>query len=124
MLDVVMAGRPALKPAPAFGQRLAAARKDRGLTQVLFAEKLGISRELVGYYERQASNPSLDFIQRAADALNIEAIYLVEGQAKKALRTGPPSKLDETLGEVKKLPRKKQEQLIRMINAFLAAERV
>ena len=47
----------------------------------------------------------------------------MEGHAKKAQRTGPPSKLDETLGEVKKLPRKKQEQLIRMINAFLAAER-
>jgi len=27
------------------------------------------------------------------------------------------------IGEVKKLPRKKQEQLIRMIDAFLAAER-
>lgn len=122
MLDVVMAGRPALKPAPAFGQRLAAARKERGLTQVLFAEKLGISRELVGYYERQASNPSLEFIQRAADALEIEASHLVEGHAKKAQRTGPPSKLEETLVEVKKLPRKKQEQLLRMISAFLAAE--
>jgi Ni2+-binding GTPase involved in maturation of urease and hydrogenase len=49
MLDDVMAGRPATKPAPLFGQRLAAARKKAGLTQPLFAERLGISRELVDY---------------------------------------------------------------------------
>ena len=35
-----MAGRPATKPAPPFGERLAALRKERGWTQPQLAERL------------------------------------------------------------------------------------
>jgi DNA-binding transcriptional regulator YiaG len=55
----VMAGRPATKAAPLFGQRLSALRKARGLTQRELAEALGTTREMVDYYERRAINPAL-----------------------------------------------------------------
>jgi transcriptional regulator with XRE-family HTH domain len=119
MLDDVMAGRPATKPAPLFGQRLAAARKKAGLTQPLFAERLGISRELVDYYERRAPNPSLEFIHRAADALGVEASYFLDGQEAKKKKPGPPSELEMRLERLRQLPRRQQELILRMLDAAL-----
>jgi transcriptional regulator with XRE-family HTH domain len=119
MLDDVMAGRPATRPAPLFGQRLAAARKERGLTQAVFAERLGISRPLMDYYERRAPNPSLEFIQRAAAVLGVEPSYFVDDGAVRKKKPGPPSDLELRLERLRKLPRSKQELIIAMLDAAL-----
>jgi transcriptional regulator with XRE-family HTH domain len=123
MLVDVMAGRPPTRPAPPFGQKLAALRKERGLTQAQLAERMAVAREVVDYYERRAKNPSVETIQKVADALGAEPAYFLDGKKAEKRKPGPPSVVDEKLAEVKKLPRRKQEQLVRMIDAFLAAER-
>ena len=56
------------KQAPLFGQRLVAIRKCKGLSQACLAKLIGIKREMIDYYERRASNPTLDYIKRAASA--------------------------------------------------------
>ena len=119
MLDDVMAGRPALRPAPPFGQRLAAARKKRGLTQAVLAERLGISRPLMDYYERRAKNPSLEFIQRAAGALGVEPAYFLDGGAVRRRKPGPPSELELRIERLRKLPRSKQDMILAMLDAAL-----
>jgi len=123
MLVDVMAGRPPNTPAPPFGQKLAALRKERGITQAQLAERMGVARQVVDYYERRAENPSVDTIQKVAAVFAVEPAYFLDGKQLEKRKPGPPSKLDEKLVEVRKLPRKKQEQLVRMIDAFLAAER-
>ena len=78
------------------------------------------------YYERRATNPSVAFVQAAALALDVtpgELLNEPDTKTEKAAKVGRPSRLEERLGEAKKLPRKKQEQLARMIDAFLDAER-
>jgi DNA-binding XRE family transcriptional regulator len=65
----VMADRPPTKEAPIFGQRLAALRRAKGLSQTQLAELLDITRKMIDYYERRAGNPSLDFIQRAGPSV-------------------------------------------------------
>lgn len=119
MLDDVMAGRPALTPATPFGQRLAAARKQRGLTQAVLAKRLGISRPLMDYYERRARNPSLDFIRRAADVLGVEPGYFLEGGSVKKKKPGPPSELELRIERLRKLPRSKQDMILAMLDAAL-----
>src|SRR6266498_6107565 len=73
----VMAGRPATKEAPMFGQRLAALRRGKGLSQTQLADLLDTTRKMIDYYERRAGNPSLDFIQRAAEALDVSVAELL-----------------------------------------------
>jgi transcriptional regulator with XRE-family HTH domain len=119
MLDVVMAGRPATKPAPPFGQRLAAARKKAGLTQLKLAEKLGMTRELVDYYERRAPNPSLEFVQKAAEALGVEPSYFLDGEGPKKKKPGPASDLETRLERLRQLPRSQQDLIIRMLDAAI-----
>jgi len=41
------------------------------------AEVLDTTRKMIDYYERRAGNPSLDFIQRAAEALDVSVAELL-----------------------------------------------
>ena len=93
----VMAGRPATKAAPLFGQRLSALRKARGLTQRELAEALGTTREMVDYYERRAINPALEVVRGCAKGLNVPVIELLGSEdnnnGRKRRGTGPTGKM-------------------------------
>jgi len=117
---VMAGGRPATKEAPPFGQRLAAIRKSKGWSQRELADKLGIKRGLLDYYERRASNPALDFIQRAAEALGVSAAELVgEGPARKKRSGGPEGRMRRLFEQASKLPRSQQEKIAAVIEAFV-----
>lgn len=117
---MAMAGRPPTTEAPAFGARLAAARARCGLTQRELAERIGVTREMIGYYERRAANPSVGFIERAAEALDVPVTELV-GRAPSRTRAkrGPVSVLDARIDEVKKLPRKEQEFVMKFLDTVI-----
>jgi transcriptional regulator with XRE-family HTH domain len=117
----VMAGRPAQSEAPLFGQRLAALRRAQGLTQRELAAKLGIRRELIDYYERRAPNPSLDFMERAAAALGVTVAELL-GQAAgpEEKRSGPTGKMQRLFEQASELPRRQQEKVVAVLEAFVA----
>jgi transcriptional regulator with XRE-family HTH domain len=115
-----MAGRPPTKDAPPFGQRLASARKAKGWSQQYLADLLGVTRELINYYERQAKNPSLDFIQRAAQILEVSMVDLIgEDDKPLKIKPGPVSQLEQRLERVKKLSRKEQEFILKLLDAVL-----
>ena len=118
-----MAGRPPTRPAPPFGQRLAAARARRGLSQQQLADRLGMSRDMIAYYECRAKNPTLEFLERAAEALRISVEELTGRAAARPTRKppGPPSKLARQLDEVRKLPRAKQKFLSELLDSLLRA---
>jgi len=115
-----MAGRPPIKEAPPFGQRLAAVRKRHGLSQKQLAERLKTTREVIDYYERRAVNPSLAFIERAAESLDVSVAELVGSEQKPARRRpGPSSQLARRIEQLRDLPRKKQEFVIRFLDTIL-----
>ena len=120
--DVVMVGR-AKTPAPLFGQRLASLRKQRGLTQLQFAEQLGISDKLVEYYERRAKNPSMELIKRVADFFEVSASYFVADEVQAPRKPGPRSEIDKRVAEIKQLPPKQQRLVLIMLDSFLAQAR-
>ena len=118
--DSVMAGRTPTREAPLFGQRLAAIRKARGLSQRQLADLLGTNREVVDYYERRATNPTLDLIHRVARALDVSVVDLLGFEASRPRgKPGPPSKLQTRLDKVKQLPRKEQEFVIKFLDTVL-----
>ena len=115
-----MAGRPASKQAPPFGQRLSAFRKKRGLTQTALAERLGITQKMVDYYERRAVNPSLALIERAADTLEVSVAELLGSEPQTVRRKpGPASQLELRIERIKRLPRKDQEFVLRFLDTVL-----
>ena len=122
--DGAMAGRPATKEAPPFGKRLAALRKERGLTQVELADKLGLTVKGVDYYERRAKNPSIEFIKRAAAVLGVRAADLVDDvPARSRGKPGPPSQFEERLEKLRRMPKKQQELVLKMLDGVLATGR-
>lgn len=54
------------------GQRIAALRKEQGLTQEALAEVLGCSVEFISLVERGVNAPSVAGLQGFADALKVE----------------------------------------------------
>jgi transcriptional regulator with XRE-family HTH domain len=116
----VMAGRPPSKPAPTFGAQLAALRKARGFTQPQLAKLLGISVDMLTYYERRAKNPTLDFIQRCAETLDISATELIGGKpVKNGHKPGPKSRLMRQFEQVERLPKSDRELVGQLLNRFL-----
>ncbi|MGH9908737.1 MAG: helix-turn-helix domain-containing protein [Pyrinomonadaceae bacterium] len=119
-----MIGRPPTREAPLFGQRLAAVRRSKGLTQKELAERLGVTREMIDYYERRAPNPALDFIERAAAALEVSVAELLGSQPHtQRAKPGPVPQLQRRVEQVKLLPRKKQQLVIEFLDAILNANK-
>ena len=117
--DDGMAGRPPTKPAPPFGERLAALRKAQGLTQLQLAQKLGLSVDMLTYYERRAKNPTVEVVNKVAKALNVSINELLGVECKPTRKPGPPSELEARLEEVRKLPRQRQKFVLDLINTIL-----
>ncbi len=116
----VMAGRPREKEAPLFGQRLSAIRRSKELTQQQLADKLNIKRSLVDYYETRSPNPALDFIERAAAALDVSVAELLGSEPNAAKsKPGPASQLQRKFEQVKLLPREKQKFVLQFLDTVL-----
>jgi transcriptional regulator with XRE-family HTH domain len=116
-----MAGRPPTKPAPPFGERLAALRKARGWTQPQLAERLDLTVKTITYYERLAGNPTAKTIERLAQVFGVSYAELLgdpNGQ-KQTRKSGPPSRLQQLTGEVSELPRNKQKFVIEFLEGYL-----
>ena len=118
-----MAGRPPTKSAPPFGQRLAAARKAKRLSQEQLAKLLGTTRTAVDYYERRAINPSIDLIRRCADALGMAATDFIgeDGGEAAPRKRGPKSEVELRMEIVGTLPRAKQRKILEVVDALLQA---
>ena len=115
-------GRPPTKPAPKFGQRMSAFRIAKGLSQSQLADKLGMKRDLVAYYERSAKNPSLELVQRIADFFGVTVGELLNDIPQGRGKLGAPSQLDKRIAALRALPRERQKLIIDVIDTVLRAE--
>src|ERR1035438_7665364 len=88
-------GRPATKSAPKFGQRLAALRGERRLTQGELAQQLGVTRDAVTYYERAGSN------------------------GRSLRKPGPTPQIAQLTERLAQLPRAQQRIVVKMLEGVL-----
>lgn len=61
------------------GDRIKTSRKRKGMRQSDLADKAGVSRVTIGFYERNETVPSADIAGRIAAALGVDANYLLYG---------------------------------------------
>ena len=79
---------PAKKePHSAFGKRLFALRKMRGLTQVQLAEALGTTQRVISYYETEAELPPSTAIIPLARVLDVSTDELLGLRPARATAT-------------------------------------
>jgi len=63
------------------GERITQLRKQQNLSQEELAKKVGVSRTIVGNYERNENTPSTEVIIKLAKVFNVSVDYLIgEGQ--------------------------------------------
>lgn len=116
--DRMASGRTTTKEAPFFGQRLSYFRKQRGMTQQEFADALGISRNLVLHYERNCSNPTMDFVLKASRMLEVSLDELFELKPEKE-KSGPPPRVKKLSERLTGLPKTKQGVVLEMLESYL-----
>lgn len=113
-------GRPPKKPAPYFGQRMAAFRVAKGMSQAQLGEALGMKRDLVAYYERSCRNPNLELVKKVADFFGVTVGEMLNDTAGKGRsKPGPPSQFAQLAEQLDKLPRAKQKVVAQMLEGFL-----
>lgn len=62
-----------------FGRNLYACRKMRGFTQESLGRRVGVSRTYINRLERGRGNPTFAMVMRLAEALSIDAGFLLFG---------------------------------------------
>lgn len=61
----------------AFASNLSALRREKGITQKVAAEELGISQALLSHYEKGIRECNLDFVRRASQYYNVTTDFLL-----------------------------------------------
>ncbi len=84
------------------GRKIAAARKDRGITQTEFAEKLNVTRQTVSRWEAGTVLPDIEKIPDIASLLQVSCDYLLKDdiqEERNAPVTGTGKLLAEMVGK-------------------------
>jgi transcriptional regulator with XRE-family HTH domain len=114
-------GRPAKTPRSSIGQHLAHLREAAGLTQQQLAEATGVHQSNIAFWERSPKPPRGEVLPLLAQALgvSVDALLNVE-PVKRKKQPGPEGRLQKLFDQVSKLPRRQQQKVIEMAEAFLA----
>src|SRR5271165_5282271 len=107
-----------------FGERLAAIRKARGLTQVQLADAAGTTQRAVSYYETEAGFPPAPAVIARAGALKVTTDELLGVKAPRVERADDDSEARrqwKRFQRIATLPEREQKAVIRPINSLVAA---
>jgi transcriptional regulator with XRE-family HTH domain len=119
ILDMTTRGRPSTAPRTGFGKRLATARESAGLTQSQLGEKLGLSQRAIAHWERGTTALRPDQLDALVKLLNVSVDTLVSGNEIPEKETGPKGKVRKIFEAVSRLPRRQQEKIVEVVEAFV-----
>ena len=105
----------------ALGERIAALRRARNVTQAQLAETLGVSQQTIQAYEagrRRIPVSALPVVARALSA-SLEDLFGEAGQTARSKR-GPVPKWAQQIEEIARLPKAQQRFVAQMLDTVLA----
>ena len=116
-----LAARPSKKKATESGARLAALRKQAGLSQAALAEAVGIPQRTISFYEREAEAIPSTLVPALAKKLGVsmEELLGINDGAQRSKR-GPKSQLERQLEAVATVPRQQQQKILDVVEAMIA----
>jgi transcriptional regulator with XRE-family HTH domain len=104
------------------GQRIAALRKERGMTQVQLAEQLGVAQQTLAHYEAGRLRLLAGALPTLAEQLGGSVEDLIGITAKRSTgKRGPAPKLQQQLERIQSLPKAQQKIIANVIDSVLAA---
>jgi transcriptional regulator with XRE-family HTH domain len=103
-----------------FPERLAALRKERGMTQQALADQVGLAVLQIRRYEGGTSQPTLDVIRRLAIALGSSADSLVFDDHER----GPSETLRYQFEAISRMPEQDQAAIRVLLDAVIVKNQV
>ncbi len=104
-----------------FGQRVARVRKEKGLTQVELAEKMGIIQVLISDYERDKLRPYYDTVINFSKALGVSTDELLGIKLNKQNSNKPNLKITRRMKKIEKLSESQQRFIFKTIDSLIKA---
>jgi len=104
------------------GARIAALRKDQGMTQVQLAELLGLTQQMVASYEVGRRRVPVSLLAQIAETLTVSLEELIGKKDVQPAKRGPAPKLQQQIERIQRLPRSKQRFVIEMLDTVLAQQ--
>ena len=110
------------------GSRIAAQRKDQGITQVQLAEILGISQQAMNSFEKGRRRVPVSTLPAIARALGASIDRLIgdppaQPPTPAPKKRGPAPKIQQQLERVSALPKAKQRVIAQVLDSMLAQSR-
>jgi len=102
------------------GARIAALRKDQGMTRVQLAEILGLSQQMVASYDVGRRRVPVSLLPQIAETLAVSLEELIGKKDMKLAKRGSAPKLQQQIERIQRLPRTKQRFVIEMLDTVLA----
>jgi len=104
----------------ALGARIAALRKERGLSQQALADELGIAQQTLAHYEVGRARPPVSLLPEFSRIFAVSVDALLGEESKRTGKRGPAPKLQQHLERISQLPKTKQRFVMQMLDAVLA----
>lgn len=106
-----------------FGRRLAAIRKERGITQAQLGEKVGVSNRVIAYYETESDQPPGSLLVDLCVTLKVSADELLGIKTPKEPRDPKTARLMNRLKRVADLPPAQQRAVLQHLDGLLVAQK-
>jgi transcriptional regulator with XRE-family HTH domain len=101
------------------GERIAALRNARGLTQVQLADALGYSQQQVLSFEKGRRRVPVSALPELSRVLGVSVEELLGAGESRPAKRGPTPKLQQQLEQLSQLPRSQQRFVSQMLDTVL-----
>jgi transcriptional regulator with XRE-family HTH domain len=101
------------------GIKLAALRREKGISQQTLAERTGLTKRVISYYEREAKTIPSNNLQKIAKAFNVEVDLLLNHEVQKSVLKQNRAFL-KRLEKAKNLPPEKQKLISDLIDNLIS----
>jgi len=106
-------------------KRIKELRVQAGWKQVDLAEKTGIDRNMISYYENGKYLPSADALLKIAEIFDVSIDYLlIEDMQKKPLRQSFDPEMLKYINDINRLDDKDRDMVKHMINSLIIKNKV
>lgn len=98
------------------GDKITMLRKQKSFSQGDLADKISVSRDAIGKYERGDIMPTADKAKKMADVLGVSLDFLMNDAAKE---DAVDKDMFQRMQEVQKLPDLEKDKITSIIDAFI-----
>jgi transcriptional regulator with XRE-family HTH domain len=111
------------KDRPPLAKHLAQLREAAGLTQAQLGERVGVHSSNIAFWELSGTPPRGEVLPKLAQALNVTIDELLGATPPKPKKQAAKGRLQQVFEEAAKLPRRQQQKIIEMAEAFIVQYR-